>query len=147
MPASRSRVARRARQRPLALCCRPSQHFKSGFWQTLLYGSPDALVGSSDATNALRLVAKGIGFAIEAGETIPAIRAGQLRKLLRERFDPARAEQVMAALWRSAPPSRGAPIPNEDQSQASPGVRDCPRSMPAWRRGFRQEISNEEMSF
>jgi hypothetical protein len=110
----------------------PIPTLQSGFWQTLLYGSPDALVGSSDATNALRLVAKGIGFAIEAGETIPAIRAGQLRKLLRERFDPARAEQAMAALWRAALASPGAPQPSEDQGQLLAESLSVGRNQPQW---------------
>jgi len=37
-----------------------------------------------------------------------------------------------------------APIQNEDQSHCSPGLKGCPRSMPAWRREFHQEISNEQ---
>jgi hypothetical protein len=45
---------------------------------------------------------------------------------------------------RAAPASPSAPIPNADQSHCSPGLKDCPRSIPAWRREFHQEISNEQ---
>jgi hypothetical protein len=115
----------------------------SAFWQALLFGNPDSLVPSSDATRALQLVSDKLGVRIADDETIGTMRASQLRKLLRDRFGPADAEQTTAALWRSASASPGAPTPNEDQSQVSSGIKDCPRSMPAWRREFHQEISNE----
>jgi len=67
-----------------------------------------------------------------------------LRKLLRERFGPSKVEQTMATLWRTAPSIPGAPSPNEDQSHYTPGVSESPRSMPAWRREFHQEISTEQ---
>jgi hypothetical protein len=51
---------------------------------------------------------------------------------------------VMNMLLRAAPPSPGAPTPNEDQSHCSLGVQDCPRSMPAWRREFHREVGNEQ---
>jgi hypothetical protein len=102
------------------------------------------LVSSSDATRALQLVSDKLGVPIADGETIDTVRAGQLRNLLRDKFGPSKAEETMATMWRAAPASPGAPVPNEDQSQASPGVRDCPRSMPAWRREFHQDISNEQ---
>jgi hypothetical protein len=92
----------------------------------------------------LQLVSDKLGVLIADGETIDTVRAGQLRKSLRERFGHVEAEQAMVALWKSAPREAGTPVPNEDQSQASPGVRDCPRTMPAWRREFHQEISNEQ---
>lgn len=117
---------------------------QSSFWQALLYGSPDSLVGSSDATSALQLLAQGLGVAIETNETIPTLRGGELRKLLRERFGHAQAEQTMAALWRRGLLSTpGTPVPNDDQTNCSPGVRDCPRSMPAWRE-FHQEVNQEQ---
>jgi len=75
----------------------------SEFWQSLLFGSPDSLVPSPDATRALQLVSDKLGVPIAEGETIGTMRAGQLRKLLRDRFGPADAEQTTAALWRSAP--------------------------------------------
>jgi hypothetical protein len=114
----------------------------SAFWQALLFGNPDSLVPSSDATRALQLVSDKLGVRTVDGETISTMRAGQLRKLLRDRFGPADAEQTTAALWRAAPASPDAPIPHEDQSHCSSGVKDCPRSMPAWRREFHQEFSN-----
>jgi hypothetical protein len=94
---------------------------QNAFWQALLYGNPDSLVSGSDATNALRLVADKIGIATGQNETIPTLRAGQLRKLLRERFGPSMAEQTMATLWRSAPSTPGAPAPGPDQSKLPPG--------------------------
>jgi hypothetical protein len=112
-----------------------------------LFGSPDAMLSSTDATQVARLVAQMLGSGRELPEFVQSIRAGQLRKLLRERFGPLEAEQATAVSWRSAPATEGAPQPNEDQSRLTPGVHDCLCSMPAWRRGFRQEISNEEMSF
>jgi hypothetical protein len=114
----------------------------SAFWQSLLFGNPDSLVSSFDATRALQLVSDKLGVPIADGETISTMRAGQLRKLLRDRFGPADAEQTTAALWRAASASPGASTPNEDQSQVSPGIKDCPRDMPAWRREFHQEINN-----
>jgi hypothetical protein len=81
----------------------------SAFWQALLYGNPDNLVGGADATVAWRLVADQLGVSIEENETIPTLRGGELRKLLRNKFGHAQAEQTMAALWRAAPPSPGAP--------------------------------------
>jgi hypothetical protein len=114
------------------------------FWQSLLFGNPDSLVSSSDAIRALQLVSDMLGVRIVDGETIGTVRAGQLRKLLRDRFGPADAEQTTAALWRSAPSSPDTPEPNDDQTNCSPGLKDCPRSMPAWCREFHQEISNEQ---
>src|SRR6516164_2241991 len=129
---------------PAALSAPSPIPLASAFWQSLLFGNPDSLVSSSDATRALQLVSDKLGFPIADGETIDTERAGQLRKLLRHRFGPADAEQTIAALWRAAPANPDAPAPNEDQSQASPGPRDCPPSMPAWRRELHQEISNEQ---
>jgi hypothetical protein len=64
----------------------------------ILYGNPDRLVSGSDAMNALCLVADKSGIAIAQNETIPTLRAGQLRQLLRNKFGQAEAEQTMAAL-------------------------------------------------
>jgi hypothetical protein len=122
----------------------PVPPLEPGFWQALLYGSPDSLLSDSDVTRALQLVTEKLGRARDPNETLPALRAGQLRKHLRTRFGYAQAEQTMIALWRSAPSPDGTPQPNEDQSSLTPGVWDCPRFMPAWRREFRQEFSNEQ---
>jgi hypothetical protein len=107
----------------------------SAFWQALLYGSRDALVSSTDANTGLRLVAHELSTHCNGADFIETIRADALRKALSERFG-AKVWDVMNKLWRAAPASPGAPVPNEDQSQASPGVRDCPRSMAARRREF-----------
>jgi hypothetical protein len=88
----------------------------SSFWQALLFGNPDSLVSSSDATRALQLVSGKLGVPIREPERVSTMRAGQLRKLLRDRFGPADAEQTTAALWRSAPSSPGTPQPNDDQT-------------------------------
>jgi hypothetical protein len=87
----------------------------SAFWQSLLFGNPESLVSSSDATRALQLVLDKLGVPIADDETISTLRAGQLRKLLRERFGSAIAAQTMVALWRAAAASLG--VPNIDQSQ------------------------------
>lgn len=75
------------------------------------------------ATRALQLISAQLGVALVDGVTIPTLRAGSLRKLLRDRFGPMAAEQTMAALWRSAPASPGVPESAEEQSQALPGLR------------------------
>jgi hypothetical protein len=116
----------------------------SAFWQALLYGNPDGLVSGSNATQALRLVSEKLAIPRVEAETIDPLRAGQLRKLFRDRFGYESGEQAMIMLWRSAPPSPGAPQPGEDQTHCTPGVSDCPRSMPAWRREFHQEVSQEQ---
>jgi hypothetical protein len=115
----------------------PVPPLPSSFWQTVLSGNPDSLVSGSDATRALYLLSDKLGIAIVQGEGIETLRAGAFRKLLRDRFGGQKAELTMNELWRSAPASPGAPVPNADQSHCSPGVWECPRSMPAWR----QEMS------
>jgi hypothetical protein len=105
---------------------------------------PDGLVSGPDATSALRLVADKLGIPIAQDETIPTLRAGELRKLLRDRFGQADSERTMVALWRLSPVTDGAPRPNEDQSHCSPGVSECPRSMPVWRREFYSEASGDQ---
>ncbi len=84
------------------------------------------MVSSSDATRAIALVCDKLAIPIGEGETIGTLRAGQLRRMLGEHFG-AKVWDVMNKLWRAAPASPGAPAPNEEVSQASPGVRDCPR--------------------
>jgi hypothetical protein len=117
----------------------------AAFWRALLYGSPDALLATAEATLATRLVAQALGVpSVDLPEFTESIRAGQFRRGLRESFGDAQAEQAMAALWRNAPASPGSPQPNEDESRLTPGVRDCPRTMPAWRRGFHLEVCNEQ---
>ena len=85
----------------------PIEPLPSSFWWSLLFGNPDCLISSSNATQALYLVSEKLAIPIGEGETIDALRAGQLRKMLRKRFGPADAEQTTAALWRSAPSKRG----------------------------------------
>jgi hypothetical protein len=101
----------------------------SAFWQSLLFGNPDALVPSSDATRAIALVSDKLGVVLIV-ETIDSMRAGQLRKMLGERFGP-NVWDVMNKLWRSAPATPGAPTPAADQSQLAPGP------LPADRRWIR----------
>jgi hypothetical protein len=108
----------------------------SAFWQTLLYGNPDGLVSSADATNALRLVAERIGITLDQRETIPTLRAGELRKLLRNKFGQLQAEQAIAVLWRSAPPTPGAPAPAPDQSELPSGARVDSQLQPRWVRAL-----------
>jgi hypothetical protein len=121
----------------------PTPPLASAFWQALLYGSPDALVPAIDANTALRLVAHELSTHCNGADFIETVRAGVLRKALFSRFG-AKGWDVMDKLWRAAPASPGAPVPNEDQSHCSPGVQECLRSIPAWRRQFHQEISNEQ---
>jgi hypothetical protein len=107
----------------------PIPPLPSAFWQGVLYGNPDDLLPGADATNALRLVADKLGVAIAPNETIATLRAGALRKLLRERFGPSEAEQTMAALWRSAPSTPGAPQPADSSTKQLP---IAPARAPAW---------------
>ena len=116
---------------PAALSAPSPIPLASAFWQSLLFGNPDSLVSSSDATRALQLVSDKLGFPIADGETIDTERAGQLRKLLRGRFGLA-AEQTMSALWRSAPASPGAPQPDIGQTQLPAGALPASRSQPQW---------------
>jgi hypothetical protein len=108
----------------------------SAFWQALLYGNPDGLVSSTDATNALRLVAERIGITIDQSETIPTLRAGQLRKLLQNKFGQLQAEQAFAVLWRGAPPPPGALAPAPEESQPPPGSRVDSQPQPRWARAL-----------
>jgi hypothetical protein len=109
----------------------PIPPLSNAFWQALLFGNPDSLVSSSDATRAIALVSNKLGVRVADGETVSPMRAGQLRRLFRDRFGPADAEQTTAALWRSAPASPGAPQPS-DQSQLPPGPLPIRRSQPRW---------------
>jgi len=101
----------------------------SGFWQALLYGSRDALVPAprtpqrytSDNTSAWQ------GF--QCGP-IQRQRSGQ-HAAQNVRWVGAEVWHVTNKLWRAAPASLGAPTPNEDQRHCGPGVRGCPRFMPA----------------
>jgi hypothetical protein len=120
----------------------PTPPLASAFWQALLYGSPDALVPAIDANTALRLVAHKLSTQYNGADFTETVRVDALRKALLSRFG-AKAWDVMNKLQRGAPASADAPAPNEDQSHCSSGVRDCPRTMPAWRREFHQEASNE----
>ena len=114
----------------------------SAFWQGVLFGSPDALLSAGDVNIALRLVARELGKDLDVTQFRENLRVNTLRKML----DGWGAEvwQVMNKLWRAAPPSPGAPVPNKDQSHCSPGVQECPRSMPAWRRELHQEYNHEQ---
>ena len=87
----------------------PSLSLPGSFWQAVSYGSTDSLLSTADSTRALEQVAAKIGVPIREGETLGVVRAGQLRKLSRERFGSLEAEGAMAALWRAAPASPGAP--------------------------------------
>jgi hypothetical protein len=110
----------------------PTPLLESGFWQRIAFGNPDSLVPGSEATRALYLVSDKLAIPIVEGETIDTLRAGELRKLLRERFGPALAEQAIAALWRSAPASPAGPTPNQDQSQLYSGPWPITRAQPRW---------------
>ena len=100
------------------------------------------MLSPGDVNTALRLVARELGKDLDLIEFTESLRVNTLRKML----DGWGAEvwHVINRLWRAAPASPDAPTPNEDQSHCYPGVKDCPRSMLAWRREFHQEISNEQ---
>jgi hypothetical protein len=66
------------------------------------------------------------------GEAINPLRAGQLRKLLYDKFGPSEAERAMLESWCQAPLTPGAPLPNEDQSSLTPGPWPLGRSQPHW---------------
>ena len=127
---------------PAALSAPSPIPLASAFWQSLLFGNPDSLVSSSDATRALQLVSDKLGVPIADGETIDTVRAGQLRKLLRGRFGLA-AEQTMSALWRSAPASPGTPQPDIGQSQLPAGPLPTGRNEPRWIEGLNEPGGSE----
>jgi hypothetical protein len=116
----------------------------SGWWQALLYGSRDAMLSAVDVNIALQLVARKLGKDSDVAEFSGSVRVNTLRKTLDERFGAAQTWRVMNELWRAAPGSLGAPEANVNQSYCTPGVWECPRSMPAWRREFHQEVSDEQ---
>jgi hypothetical protein len=91
----------------------------------------------------LHLISDKLALPIIQGETLGVLRAGELRKTLRSRFGAREAERANE-LWRSAPASPGAPMPNIDQGRCTSGVWECPRSIPASRRDFPQEKSTEQ---
>jgi hypothetical protein len=112
------------RDRKVLPASAPIPPLPNSFWQGILFGSPDVLLSGVDASLAVRHLARQLGKDSDIVEFSEGVRAGALRRNLWERFGPVMAEQTMAALWRAASP--GAPVPNEDQSRCSPGVRDCP---------------------
>jgi hypothetical protein len=116
----------------------------SGWWQAFLYGSRDAMFSAVDVNIALQLVARKLGKDSDVAEFSGSVRVNTLRKLLDERFGAAQTWRVMNELWRAAPASPGVLEVNVDQSHCTPGVWECPRSMPAWRREFYQEVSDEQ---
>ena len=89
-------------------------------------------------------VAQTLGKDSESVQFSDSLRVNTLRKMLDERFGAAEAWRIMNELWGSAPASPGAPAPNGDQSRCTPGVSECPRSMPAWRREFQSEANEEQ---
>jgi hypothetical protein len=101
------------------------------------------MLSPGDANTALRLVARELAKDLDVIEFTDSVRVNTLRKMLDQQFG-AKAWDVMNRLWRATPASPGAPAPNEDLSHCSPGVRECPRSMPAWLREFHQQISQEQ---
>jgi hypothetical protein len=110
----------------------PIPPLPGSFWQAVLYGNPEGLIPGKDATQALYLLSAKLGIAIAKGETLETLRAGQLRKMLRDRFGATAAEGALATLWRSAPASSGVPQPAEDQSRLPPGPFPVGRAQPAW---------------
>jgi hypothetical protein len=104
----------------------------SAFWWALLFGNPDCLVSSSNATQVLHLVSEKLAIPIGEGETTDALRAGQLRKLLRERFGSQEAEKTLVALWRAAPVANGCPSPNLEESNLPPGPLPVGRNQLRW---------------
>jgi hypothetical protein len=121
----------------------PAPLLESGFWQTILCGNQDSLVSGSEATRALQLVSDKLGIGRVEDQTIETLRAAQLRKLLHSRFGPSQAERIMLELWSAAPADPRAPQPGDDQSHCTPGVWECPRSMPAWRRELNDPVDGE----
>jgi hypothetical protein len=105
----------------------------AAFWRSVLYGSPDALLATVDATQATRLVAQTLGVpSVALSEFTGSLRAGQLRKSLRERFGQVEAEQAMNKLWRAAPLTDGCPSPNLEAPSLSPGPLLAGRNQPRW---------------
>ena len=116
---------------------------ESAFWQNVLHGSRDAMISPKYAASAVRLIARELGKDSDVVQYSESVRVATLRKMLEAQFG-AKVWDVMNKLWRATSASPGAPAPNEDQSHCSPGVQDCPRSMPSWRREFYSEASDEQ---
>ena len=95
----------------------------------------DAIYGASgcggDANTALRLVAGELEKDLDVVEFTECVRVNTLRKMLDERFG-ADAWPAMNKLWRSAPPSPGAPRPSEDQSREPAGSLPAGCNQPRW---------------
>jgi hypothetical protein len=102
------------------------------WWQGLLYGSPDAMLSAADATRATHLIAQALGKNSGSSEFSEGVRGAALRKLLEAHFGAAQAWRAMNELWRSASPSPGAPSPNQDQSQMTPGSWHVSPAQPRW---------------
>jgi hypothetical protein len=128
---------------PAALPSPSPIQLPSAFWQALLYGSPDALLSPRDANTALRLVACELGKDSDVvlfTDTVRGQHAAQdVGSAVRSKSVGC-YEQVVAS---NSGQSRCARCERRPEP-ISPGVKDCPRSMPAWRREFHQEISNEQ---
>jgi hypothetical protein len=104
----------------------------ASWWQGLLYGSPDAMLSAADATRAMHLIAQALGVNSGPSEFSAGVRGVALRKILDERFGAGQAWRAMNELWRSASPSPGAPSPNQDQSQMTPGSWPVSPDQPRW---------------
>jgi hypothetical protein len=114
----------------------PIPPLPASWWQGLLYGSPDAMLSAADATSAMHLIAQALGVNSGPSEFSEGVRGAALRKLLEAHFGAAQAWRAMNELWRSASPSPGAPSPNQDQSQMTPGSWPVSREQPRWVREF-----------
>ena len=101
------------------------------WWQALHYGSREAMLSPRDASLAVQLVARELGVNCDGSGFTESVRVHTLRKMLDERFGSAAAWQAMNTLWRSAPPSPGAPQPSEDHSRLPPGPKPA-ASQPRW---------------
>ena len=109
----------------------PFPPLPGSFWQAVLYGNLDSSIPGRDATQALYLLSAKLGIAIAKGEIMETLRAGQLRKMLRDRFGPTAAEGALATLWRAASSSERVQ-PAEDQSRLPSGPFPVGHAQPAW---------------
>jgi len=76
----------------------------------------------------------------KASETIAQPENAPLQK----RAGQPDSVEKLAKKAREGGPTGPLALEPDDQTNCSPGVRDCPRSMPAWRRQLHQEVSNEQ---
>lgn len=80
----------------------PIPNLPSAWWQSFLYGNPDALLVGDDARRAFALISNKLGKEIGQPDIGGSIRSSELRKKLYARFGADLALHTMQVLWLEA---------------------------------------------